>query len=197
MPEAAVGELEHLRAELSQLLARQQILDCIHRAARGLDRHDVELLASAFHPDAVVRYGKIIDGVPGIARKLNEGHASSSRAHTHNITTHNCRIDGDSAEAESYVLAGLASGDRTTVRLLGARCSVLGARCSVLGARYLDVLDKRNDRWLISAREVVIEWSMSGDASAFHSETFNARGYPTGSWDGSDPSYRIGGFPRA
>ncbi|PBC39309.1 hypothetical protein CJ179_35255 [Rhodococcus sp. ACS1] len=182
MPEAAVGELEHLRAELSQLLARQQILDCIHRAARGLDRHDVELLASAFHPDAVVRYGKIVDGVPGIARKLNEGHASSSRAHTHNITTHNCRIDGDSAEAESYVLAGLASGDRTTVRLLGAR--------------YLDVLDKRNDRWLISAREVVIEWSMSGDASAFHSETFNARGYPTGSWDGSDPSYRIGGFPR-
>ncbi len=35
---------------IREFLDRQEILDCIHRYCRGVDRLDAELLASAYHP---------------------------------------------------------------------------------------------------------------------------------------------------
>jgi hypothetical protein len=39
------------------LLDRLDIYDCTVRYARGVDRHDADLIASAFWPDAQVNYG--------------------------------------------------------------------------------------------------------------------------------------------
>ncbi|MEJ0039683.1 MAG: nuclear transport factor 2 family protein [Gammaproteobacteria bacterium] len=46
--------------ELGYVRDRQAILDCLKRYTRGADRHDVELIKSAFWPDASISYGKPI-----------------------------------------------------------------------------------------------------------------------------------------
>jgi hypothetical protein len=44
-------------ARLQELVDRADILDCVQRYARGIDRHDVELVASCYHPDAIDDHG--------------------------------------------------------------------------------------------------------------------------------------------
>ena len=44
---------QSLEDKVRQLVDRQEILDCMHRYARGVDRMDAELLQSAFHEDAL------------------------------------------------------------------------------------------------------------------------------------------------
>src|SRR3954453_15085965 len=56
--------LKQIERELSYLKDRQEILDCIARHARGCDRHDPELLASAYHPDGVDEHGFAINPGP-------------------------------------------------------------------------------------------------------------------------------------
>ena len=38
---------------LRELCDRQEILDCIHRYCRAVDRADRDLLVSVYHPDAI------------------------------------------------------------------------------------------------------------------------------------------------
>ncbi len=53
---------------LGWLLDRQDILDCLTRFSRGMDRFDRELLLSAFHPDAVIAAGDFVGGPSGSLR---------------------------------------------------------------------------------------------------------------------------------
>jgi hypothetical protein len=176
---------EEMAAEIRRLRDRQDILDAISAYARGTDRHDAQIVESSFHSDAVDQHGGRQMQAAEISATLNAGHASSSRAHTHNITTHTCEIDGDQAHAETYVLAGLAASNGSTVRLYGAR--------------YVDRLERRGSGWRIAARRVLIDWIMTGPADVFHAPEFRALGYPSGTWDRSDPSYdrplRVEGDP--
>lgn len=174
--ESGESRTDRLAAEIADLRARQDILDCVARYARGADRHDEEILLSALHPDALARYGNAVHTMPEFAAELNAGHESWTRAHTHNITTHTCEITGDEAHTETYVLAGLAAADTPLVRLYGAR--------------YVDRLARRDARWRILRRLVMIDWVLVGDGGVFDDPAFRARGYPAGSWDRSDPSYR-------
>ena len=46
-------DLSLLRRDVQYLLDRTAILDCVARHARGCDRHDVDLISSAYHGDGV------------------------------------------------------------------------------------------------------------------------------------------------
>src|SRR4051794_12095205 len=97
-------ELAALRRDVQYLQDRAAILDCIARHACGCDRHDVELLTSAYHDDAVDEHGTAVVPGPEYAAWANRVHATTSDNHLHNVTTHSCDIDGDTAHAESYVM---------------------------------------------------------------------------------------------
>jgi hypothetical protein len=47
---------------LRKLSDRQEILDCIHRYCRAIDRFDRELLISVYHPDAIDDHGLFVGG---------------------------------------------------------------------------------------------------------------------------------------
>ena len=169
-------DLELLAQQVGYLRDRQAILDSISRYIMGVDRHDNEIILSAYHADAIDEHGSAVNPMPDFADWVNNGHASWTRAHTHNLTTHSCQIEGDVAHAETYVLAGLAASDESHVRLCGAR--------------YVDRLERREGEWKISLRKVIIDWIMTGDASDFHQASYKARGYPAGTWDTTDPAYQ-------
>jgi hypothetical protein len=84
----------------------------------------------------------------------------------------NCEIDGDTAHAESYCLYALRRRNHKTV--------ILG------GGRYIDKLTKENGEWRIKLRELYIDWRGEADATIFDTPS----GYPVGSWDRTDVSYR-------
>ena len=64
------AEVQRLAAEVRELRDRQDILDCLTRYSRGLDRHDSELLASVYHGDAVDHHGEFVG--PPVDSKTDE-----------------------------------------------------------------------------------------------------------------------------
>lgn len=168
--------LEQLQRDVQYLMDRTAILDCIARHARGCDRHDEELLSSAYHDDGVDEHGGTKNAGPEYAAFINASHAATSQAHTHNITTHSCEIDGDVAHAESYVLVALLSTD--------------GDNATLMSGRYVDRLEKRDGTWRIAARRSLVDLVLHGSAALLQLPAFRSQGYPKGTRDRSDSSYQ-------
>jgi SnoaL-like domain len=143
--------LEQRESKLQHLIDRAQILDCIARHARGCDRFDSELLASAYHDDGVDEHGFAINPGPKYAEWANAQHSRGSQQNMHNITTHSCEIEGNVAHAESYVIGLFLNADGKTARLLAGR--------------YADRLERRDGEWRIVLRRSTVDVALAGDAS--------------------------------
>lgn len=170
-------DLTQLRRDVQYLMDRAAILDCIGRLARGCDRHDVELVTSAYHSDGWDVHGNAVNPGPEYGDWVNAMHDSISQSHTHNITTHTCEIDGDTAHAESYVLVCLLDRD--------------GASTTIIGGRYIDRLERRDGAWRIAVRRCTTDWTIAGDAALLVSKRFKAHEYAKGVQDKSDLSYQL------
>lgn len=83
-------------ARLDHLLDRQDIMDCLTRFCRGMDRFDRELYLSAFHPDAVMAAECYDWAMPM--------HDAGQVATHHNLLNVTIDIDGDTAHTETYYL---------------------------------------------------------------------------------------------
>jgi hypothetical protein len=167
------ASLDELRREIRYVRDRLDVLDCVHRQARGHDRHDVEIMTDVYWPDGIDEHGSTVNLGPDYGAWANRTHAAAFEDHLHNITTHTCEIDGDTAHCESYVFGAMRTRD--------------GKSVSLLGGRYLDRLERRDGVWRIAVRRCTIEWSLVGDASLMHSGAF--AGFLKGTWDHDDLSY--------
>jgi len=131
-------------ARLAQLLARQDILDCLIRFSRGMDRFDRELFLSAFHPDAVISAGEFVGGPENLYDWARDLHDQGQSATHHNLLNHSCELDGDTAHTETYYLFVGRNRDGTNW---------------LAGGRYIDRLQRRDGAWKIALRTNAIEWS--------------------------------------
>jgi len=154
------------------LADRQSIYDCVNRYARGLDRHDDDILRSCFHEDAVDNHGSWTGGREDFVQWANHECHNGLHAHMHNITSHNCEIEGNTAHAETYVQWVHRVGDGKTV--------------NVGGGRYVDRLEKRNGEWRIVVRRLILDYRFTADGSVFREDD----GYEKGNWTRTDASYR-------
>lgn len=130
-------------AALRRLLDRQAIVDCIHRYARGVDRDDPDLIATAYHPDAVEDHGAFIGGVDGLVPFLAAAHAPFD-GYQRYVTNISVDIDGDDAHAETYYLCLLRRDAK--------------GKMLANGGRYVDRLQRRDGSWAIARRVVVMDW---------------------------------------
>ncbi|MDT5091330.1 MAG: hypothetical protein QOH60_693 [Mycobacterium sp.] len=131
-------------ARMDRLLDRQDILDCLTRFSRGMDRFDREVFLSAFHTDAVIAAGDFVGGPAELYDWATRMHQRGQAATHHNLLNHSCEIDGDTAHAETYYLFAARNRDDTNW---------------IAGGRYLDRLQRRGGEWRIAVRTNVIEWS--------------------------------------
>lgn len=131
-------------ARLGELLDRQDIMDCLTRFSRGLDRFDREIFLSAFHPDAVIAAGAFVGGPVDLYDWSSDMHEQGQVATHHGMLNHTCELDGDTAHTETYFLFAARNRDETNW---------------VAGGRYLDRLERRDGAWRIALRTNVIEWS--------------------------------------
>lgn len=167
--------LQTMYEDVRYLKDRVAILDCVARHARGCDRHDIDLITAAYHEDAIDEHGYATNIGPEYGEWANSAHASTSVVHTHNITTHSCDIEGDTAHAESYVIVVLIGTDGTTAQFISGR--------------YLDRLDRRDEQWRIALRRSTVEAMFVGDARVLKSPFFTKKGYQVGTRDRTDLSY--------
>lgn len=131
-------------ARLEQLLARQDILDCLNRFSRGMDRFDRELFLSAFHADAVIAAGPFVGDPVALYDWASKLHDHGQSATHHNLLNHTCDLDGDVAHTETYYLFVGRNQDETNW---------------IAGGRYIDRLERREGGWKIALRTNAIEWS--------------------------------------
>lgn len=131
-------------ARLELLLDRQDIIDCLTRFSRGMDRFDRDLFLSAFHPDAVIAAGDFVGGPTDLYDWASTMHEQGQVATHHNLLNNTYEIDGDTAHCETYYLFAARNCDDTNW---------------LAGGRYFDRLERRAGAWRIAVRTNVIEWS--------------------------------------
>jgi hypothetical protein len=131
-------------ARLAQLLDRQDILDCLIRFSRGMDRFDRDIFLSAFHPDAIIAAGEFVGGPVALYDWARQLHDRGQSATHHNLLNHSCDIDGDAAHTETYYLFVGRNRDDSNW---------------IAGGRYIDRLERRDGSWKIALRTNAIEWS--------------------------------------
>jgi hypothetical protein len=131
------------------LASRMEILDCINRIARGVDRLDEAIFRSGYHDDAVLDFGTMIGDPQRFIDFFFALHRTMHKATAHTICNHVCEIDGDNAHAETYYIFASenASGTPTTLA----------------GGRYIDKFERRNGRWAIALRKCVTTWNLTPD----------------------------------
>ena len=64
-----------LERDVRYLMDRTQILDCVARHARGCDRHDIDLITSAYHSDGVDEHGHAVNAGVDYGQWANDTHA--------------------------------------------------------------------------------------------------------------------------
>jgi len=133
-----------LLTRLERLLDRQDILDCLTRFSRGMDRFDRELFISAFHPDAIIDAGEFVGCPEDLYAWARELHEQGQTSTHHHLLNHSCEIDGDVAHAETYYLFAARNRDQTNW---------------LAGGRYIDRLERRAGAWRIALRCNAVEWS--------------------------------------
>jgi hypothetical protein len=129
-----------------ELIDRAQILDALTRYTRGVDRHDMELVRSAYHPDAYDDHGLYQGDVEGMIAFLSA--LSVFERTMHFLGNHTVVVEGDVARTETYCVAWH--------RHVSPRTGT--ARDNVQGIRYLDRMEKRDGDWRIAHRQIVLDW---------------------------------------
>lgn len=169
----------NVEKRLAELLAKQEIAEALAAYCRAVDRIDMELGRSVFHPDAVADYGAMYQGTGyGFMEFVREAHLSM-QAHSHHVGGITIRVDGDRAGSESYVIVRLRSaapdGSSTDI---------------VSHGRYVDLWERRDGTWRIAHRRYL---HALDEARPVASSSFPT----TGSRDLADPSYEVLRDPRS
>lgn len=170
---------QSLEGQVTELLDREAIRDCLYRYCRGIDRCDPEWLASAYWPGAVDDHvfwkGTIEEFIPWVMPILQ------SRSQTkHAISNILIRIAGNGAVVESYFdayeRAALRDGTANDIFVSG---------------RYLDEMEKRQSEWRIASRKVVIDWFRITDNSSDWSRGMFGKPLTLGQRGTGDPSHLL------
>ena len=132
------------QARLDELLDRQDILDCLTRFCRGMDRFDRELYLSAFHDDAQMAAGPFVGSARDCYDWAMPMHEAWQTLTHHSLLNHTVEIEGDTAHSETYYLFVARNRDESLM---------------LAGGRYIDRLERRDGEWKIALRTNVIEWS--------------------------------------
>lgn len=132
----------------TQLSDLQAIRDAALRYCRGVDRLDVEVMKSAYWPEATDDHGVFVGNAWEFCENCMESHLGW-RSTNHCIFNHSIELDGDGVRArgEIYNVTYLFQKD-ADVR-------------DTWHGRYLDVYEKRGEEWRIIERVCVHEGTHS------------------------------------
>jgi len=161
---------EETRDLLLQAVDRNSITELIYRYCRAVDRLDVPLGHSIWHDDGIADYGELYRGPgKGVIDLICEQHLALLH-HSHQVANILITLAGDTAGSESYVHATLRAGTGDNLQQID------------VWARYIDQWSKRDGRWGLDLRTVVIDFDEVRGVTEMQRHHMGKR-------DRSDPSY--------
>jgi len=162
-------------AEMQELIDRQRIWECLLRYTRGMDRLDRELALSAYHFDAMEDHGAMIAACETFVDQVLGFHRTEEVLTQHIMSNHRCELEGTLAHAETYV---------------SCYCVNREGKASYSLGRFIDRLEKRDERWGIVDRVCVREGSTDLAKNDFI-ENFSVQpgSLHRSTRDRTDPSY--------
>lgn len=165
-----------LQAKLQTLLDERDIHAVLMRYCRGVDRCDKELMASCYHPDALDDHGTWRATGSEVADHVFKLVQPGSAVAMHFAGNVLIEVEGDTAFAESYMLAFRAYDED------GKHFNRTRA------LRFVDRFERRSSEWRISERVVTDDWDRVDEVVRRQPghETFRR-----GSKDRRDPVYAI------
>lgn len=179
------AEIAQLRKQVTDLRDRQEIADTLQRYIRGIDRHDKELVRSAFWPDARINLGTPSSRDEYVDRE--EAALAAYARHQHHITGQSIDIQGNTAHVESYVwfVAVPRDASKDTPGPAATPGHPLVSQDTQLGSgRYIERWEKRDGEWKILVREY------AHDVNTFaKTDDYCARRPCLTRWDKGDLSY--------
>lgn len=168
---------EKIENAVRALVDRQEITDRLLAYTRGLDRHDRDLILSAYHADAIDDHGVFVGRPAEYADWILGWQNKHQFSNMHFLTNIRIELEGDAAHVESYILsAAVTKPDR---------------ELTLLGGRYIDRFERREGLWAIAARKCVVDWHGEPGPSPIPPEALtllNDAGQPAR--DRSDPVYQ-------
>lgn len=179
--QSRMGKLAHRATYLTD---RQKIWDASKRYTRGADRHDKDLVRSAFWPDATISHGEPMSRDEFISQWLKE--LAGYAAHQHHITGQTVDIDGNTAHVESYVIYFLVPRDTSADKFGPASPGKpLLSRKTYLGSgRYIERWEQREGEWKVVVHEYVEDLALLGETIEYCTSE-----KCLGTWNKSDLSY--------
>ena len=135
---------------IEDVIAEQAVRKAATCYSRGVDRSDLELLKSAFHNDAEVKYGSYDGHYEEFCKSVIQGQAGMDYT-THTVVNEYYDVDSQNnkGKGEIYVLAFL---------------SMAGSEYLVAG-RYIDHYECRDGDWRIISRQYIYDWSRTSEYS--------------------------------
>lgn len=137
------------REQLRELLDRAQIGDVLRTYATAVDRRDVELIRTVYHPDAIDDHGDWKGDISEFIA-IAPGFWATFEMTMHMMGQPLITFDPahrDTATAETYAVAYHRRAGRDGV-----------LRDDVWGVRYLDVFERRAGQWRIARRTMTRDW---------------------------------------
>jgi hypothetical protein len=159
-------------ALLDQALSKQALHDLNMAYARAVDRADLELMASVFHPDSSVVTGVFNGSGPDYAVKIVGFVRENLERCFHSVANEWFEVRGDSAVGESYVIANVT----------------VGGRDILTGGRYIDAYARRAGVWKIQSRTFVVDWT-NAQPTSYEGGGMYASLTTRGCFGKSDPIY--------
>ncbi len=134
---------------------RLAIQDVLFKHCRGVDRADLNVLKSAYWPDAEVAYGALDGNAHEFCGMLVQGIQRYQATH-HQVSNICCDITGNDAVVESYV---------TAYHYLPGEAGAADTEMTYVG-RYVDHMQLRDNIWKLKFRRVVMDWNQNMNTTA-------------------------------
>jgi ketosteroid isomerase-like protein len=186
---------------VQQLLDERDIRHVITTYARAIDRQDLPLLQSCYHPDAVNHNAVGRVTAREFAAQILPQMRALFSATMHHVTHTNMEVKGNVAASESYYVAWhlTVGGYKEIVTFFGepyakdmqSQGKLEGGHDFTTCGRYLDRFEKRDGIWRIAERRVTVEWNAYGPLSKGTPESLYGRMPVTARRDKTDPVYAV------
>lgn len=170
------------QARLAELLPKQEIVELLYRYCRGVDRLDMEMVRSCYHPDATDSHGTFegtVDEYLVWSERLLRRYTGS----VHMVMNVLVEIDSEPVVSASHGTVQWARSEAHGIARHWTEGGPPELNLSV-GFRFIDDVSRRNSGpWLISRRMATTEWVREEQFRPFDER------FLRGSRDRSDPVY--------
>jgi hypothetical protein len=185
--------------KLQVMWDRQEIEQLLRRYCRAIDRLDVELLRSIYHPEAIDAHGQFEGNAHEFAAFMIDYLRGNTTYCFHSVTQSIIDVRGHEAAAESIYIGyeRIPGGWNSLSAFFGARYASAAQEAGTLerehqhkcGGRYIDRLERRQGEWKILKRRITNEWNECAVTTHILDDGNLASYNLPGTRDRSDPVY--------